>query len=186
MNSANASRASYVWGVPAILLALLVAAAMRLPLPELTGGLLLAATIWLLLIGLAEATPIDLAGRGSRARLTAIFDFGALLCFAVVPAALMVTVADPLLGSTTVPNRRSVFFVTVMGRRIVTVAVPVSLAASAAVALNIRAASAHPIITLIVSPCGTASPPNSYDARYAGECRENLLSAIAEQRPSGG
>jgi hypothetical protein len=70
------------------------------------------------------------------------------------PVASIRTVAEPLLGSTTVPNRRSVFFVTVMGRRMVTVAVPVSLAANAGkiAALNVSAASAHPVITLIWKP----------------------------------
>ena len=90
MNPASASRASYVWGLPAILLALLIAAAMRLPMPGWSGGLLLSATIWVLLIALAETTPVSLAGRGSRARLSAMFDFGALLCFSVVPAAVMI------------------------------------------------------------------------------------------------
>lgn len=89
MNPATASRATYVWGLPAILLALLAAAAMRLPIPEWSGGLLVSATIWLLLVGLAETTPVALARRGSHARLTAMFDFGALLCFSVVPAALI-------------------------------------------------------------------------------------------------
>ena len=61
----------------------------RLPLPEWSGGLLLSAVIWLSLIALAESTPVAFAGWGPRARLTALFDFGALLCFTVVPAALL-------------------------------------------------------------------------------------------------
>lgn len=89
MNPATASRASYVWGLPAILMVLVPAAALRLPMPEWTGGLLLSATIWLLLVGLAETSPIALARRGSRARVTALFDFGALLCFSMVPAVVI-------------------------------------------------------------------------------------------------
>jgi len=75
--------------VPAIVLALLPAAAIRLPMPEWNGGLLLSAAIWLLLIGLVDTMPVALAGGTSRTRLTALFDFGAMLCFSVVPAALL-------------------------------------------------------------------------------------------------
>jgi HD-GYP domain-containing protein (c-di-GMP phosphodiesterase class II) len=88
VNSAAASRVSYVWGVPAMTLAVLLAAAVRLPMPAWTGSLTLSAATWLLLITLAERAPAVL-GRGGRVRLTTMFDFGALLCFSAVPAALL-------------------------------------------------------------------------------------------------
>ncbi len=89
MNPATASRVSYVWGPPTVLLVLLAAVVARLPLPAWSGGLLVSMVIWLSLITLADSTPVALAGWGPRARLTAMFDFGALLCFTVVPAAVL-------------------------------------------------------------------------------------------------
>src|SRR5262245_62766787 len=50
---------------------------------------MLSTVIWLSLITLAESTPVALPGWGPRARLTAMFDFGALLCFTAVPAAAL-------------------------------------------------------------------------------------------------
>jgi HD-GYP domain-containing protein (c-di-GMP phosphodiesterase class II) len=89
VNPTTASRVSYVWGPPTILLALLTAIAARLPLPGWSSELLLSAVIWLALIALAESTPVALAGWGPRVRLTPMFDFGALLCFSAVPAAAL-------------------------------------------------------------------------------------------------
>jgi len=89
VNPATASRVSYVWGPPAVLLALLGALAARLPMPGWSGTILVSAVIWLSLVTLAESTPVSLPGWGPRARLTPMFDFGALLCFTAVPAAAL-------------------------------------------------------------------------------------------------
>ena len=89
MNRSTTSRVSFVLGVPAVTLTLLVLAVARVATPSLDGGFVLASAIWLMLIALAEVTPLAQPRPASRLRLTAMFEFGALLCFTTVPAALI-------------------------------------------------------------------------------------------------
>src|SRR5262245_4273764 len=78
-------------------------------MPEWSGGLLLSAVIWMSLIALAESTPVAFAGRGPLSRLTPMFDFGALLCFTAVPAAVLAGLGRLIAAALTGRPMRSTF-----------------------------------------------------------------------------
>jgi hypothetical protein len=96
MTASNAVRLSYRWGLPAVTLAVFVAIVLRLPGTAWSGPLVLGAAIWTLLVAVSETMPISLPRLPVRWRLAGLFEFGALLVFGVVPAALIASVGRML------------------------------------------------------------------------------------------
>lgn len=89
ISSKNAVRLSYRWGLPAVAVAVFVPIVIRLPVVGWTGPLVLGATLWAVLAGVSETMPIALPNGNVKMRLPGLFDFGALLCFGTVPAAII-------------------------------------------------------------------------------------------------
>ncbi|MFI5371212.1 MAG: HD-GYP domain-containing protein [Candidatus Eisenbacteria bacterium] len=89
MSSKNAVRLSYRWGLPAVAVAVFVPIVIRLPVVGWTGPMVLGAAIWAVLTGVSETMPIALPHGDAKTRLPGLFDFGALLCFGTVPAAII-------------------------------------------------------------------------------------------------
>jgi HD-GYP domain-containing protein (c-di-GMP phosphodiesterase class II) len=87
---------SYRWGLPAVTLAVFVPIVVRLPATAWSGPLALGAAIWTLLVTVSETMPISLPRVPVRWRLVGLFEFGALLVFGVVPAALIAAVGRML------------------------------------------------------------------------------------------
>jgi HD-GYP domain-containing protein (c-di-GMP phosphodiesterase class II) len=96
MTASNAVRVSYRWGLPAVTLAVFVPVVVRLPAAPWNGPLVLGAAIWTILVAVSETMPISLPRLPVRWRLAGLFEFGALLVFGVVPAALIAAVGRML------------------------------------------------------------------------------------------
>jgi len=85
----NLARLFYQWGPATAALGVLFAAAAT---PSDTGwdlSMILALTMWALLVAIAEASPVALPWSDVRLRLSPVFEFGALLSFGPLPAAIL-------------------------------------------------------------------------------------------------